>query len=104
LATSTLVTAQDSGQDVEMPQCLSGNFCLKALGESRYGLPSKRLSGTSFNFLIWKNESNQTHGSGRTLTPVRWQAACAWSDDDYDVFDGARHIGRIMWTHAAPAA
>src|SRR5665647_1717400 len=25
-----------------------------------------------------------------------------WSDDDYDVFDGARHIGRIMWTHAAP--
>jgi len=26
-----------------------------------------------------------------------------WSDDDYDVFDGDRHIGRIMWTHAAPA-
>ena len=25
-----------------------------------------------------------------------------WSDDDYDVFDGERHIGRIMWTHAAP--
>ena len=25
-----------------------------------------------------------------------------WSDDDYDVFDGDRHIGRIMWTHAAP--
>ena len=25
-----------------------------------------------------------------------------WSDDDYDVFDGARDIGRIMWTHAAP--
>jgi hypothetical protein len=24
-----------------------------------------------------------------------------WSDDDYDVFDGNRHIGRIMWTHAA---
>ena len=24
-----------------------------------------------------------------------------WSDDDYDVFDGDRHIGRIMWTHAA---
>jgi hypothetical protein len=23
-----------------------------------------------------------------------------WSD--YDVFDGDRHIGRIMWTHAAP--
>ena len=26
-----------------------------------------------------------------------------WSDDDHDVFDGNRHIGRIMWTHAAPA-
>jgi hypothetical protein len=26
-----------------------------------------------------------------------------WSHDDYDVFDGDRHIGRIMWTHAAPA-
>ena len=24
-----------------------------------------------------------------------------WSDDDYDVFDGERHIDRIMWTHAA---
>ena len=24
------------------------------------------------------------------------------SDDDYDVFDGQRLIGRIMWTHAAP--
>jgi hypothetical protein len=26
-----------------------------------------------------------------------------WSDDDYDVFDGGLHVGRIMWTHAAPA-
>jgi hypothetical protein len=26
-----------------------------------------------------------------------------WSDDDYDVFDGERQVGRIMWTHAAPA-
>jgi hypothetical protein len=24
-----------------------------------------------------------------------------WTDDDYDVFDGERHFGRIMWTHAA---
>jgi len=24
-----------------------------------------------------------------------------WSDDDYDVFDGNQHIGRILWTHAA---
>jgi hypothetical protein len=26
-----------------------------------------------------------------------------WSDDDYEVFDGDQHIGRIMWTHAAPS-
>jgi hypothetical protein len=26
-----------------------------------------------------------------------------WSDDDYDVFNGDRRIGRILWTHAAPA-
>jgi hypothetical protein len=25
-----------------------------------------------------------------------------WSDDDYDVFDGDQHIGRILWTYAAP--
>ena len=25
-----------------------------------------------------------------------------WSDDDYDVWDGNQHIGRIMWTHAGP--
>jgi hypothetical protein len=29
------------------------------------------------------------------------RAGGPWSDDDYDVFDGDRHIGRIMWTHAA---
>jgi hypothetical protein len=23
--------------------------------------------------------------------------------NDYDVFDGDQHIGRIMWTHAAPS-
>jgi hypothetical protein len=26
-----------------------------------------------------------------------------WSADDYDVFEGDQHIGRIMWTHATPA-
>jgi hypothetical protein len=26
-----------------------------------------------------------------------------WSDDNYDVYDVDRHIGRIMWTHVAPA-
>jgi hypothetical protein len=25
-----------------------------------------------------------------------------WPDEDYDVFDGERCIGRILWTHAAP--
>jgi hypothetical protein len=25
-----------------------------------------------------------------------------WQDDDYDVFDGDRHIGRILWAYAAP--
>jgi len=25
-----------------------------------------------------------------------------WSDDDYDLSDGDQHIGRILWTHAAP--
>ena len=25
-----------------------------------------------------------------------------WSDDDYDVFNGDRHIGRIMWTRSPP--
>lgn len=26
-----------------------------------------------------------------------------WDADDYDGFDGEQHIGRIVWTHAAPA-
>ena len=25
-----------------------------------------------------------------------------WSDNDYDVFDGDRHVGCILWTYAAP--
>ena len=24
-----------------------------------------------------------------------------WDKDDYNVFDGGQHIGRILWTHAA---
>src|ERR1035441_2047029 len=53
-------------------KCLSGNFSLKTLDESRHGLPNMLLSGTSFNFAIWKSESNQTHVSGRTLRAA-WQ-------------------------------
>ena len=49
-------------------KCLSGNFSLKILDESRHGLPNILLSGTSFNFAVWKSESNQTHVSGRTLS------------------------------------
>jgi hypothetical protein len=30
------------------------------------------------------------------------RAIGAWSADDYDVFNGVQHIGRILWTHAAP--
>ena len=26
-----------------------------------------------------------------------------WPDDDYDVYDGDKHIGRILWTYAAPS-
>jgi hypothetical protein len=26
----------------------------------------------------------------------------SWPDEDYDVFDGERCIGRILWTYAAP--
>jgi hypothetical protein len=25
-----------------------------------------------------------------------------WSDDDYDVFDGTRHMGRIVWSYFVP--
>jgi hypothetical protein len=30
------------------------------------------------------------------------RASGQWSDDDYDVFDGDRHVGRVLWTYAAP--
>jgi hypothetical protein len=32
---------------------------------------------------------------------VKSRPSGTWSDDDYDVFDGDQHIGRIIWTHAA---
>src|SRR3970040_2191532 len=49
-------------------KCLSRNFCSKTLDESCHRLPSNRLSDASFGFLVWKNESSQTHVSGRTLS------------------------------------
>src|ERR1700687_1430002 len=33
--------------------------------------------------------------------PIRHRPGGQWSDDDYDVFEGKQHIGRILWTHAA---
>ena len=42
---------------------------------------------------------------GQTLTLKRAsksRPSGEWSDDDYDVFDGEQHIGRILWTHAGP--
>jgi hypothetical protein len=36
------------------------------------------------------------------LLLIRASPPREWSDDDYDVFDGDRLIGRIMWTDAAP--
>jgi hypothetical protein len=32
---------------------------------------------------------------------VKSRPSGTWSNDDYDVFDGKQHIGRIMWTPAA---
>ena len=32
----------------------------------------------------------------------KFRSSGDWAKDDYDVFDGDQHIGRIMWTHAAP--
>jgi hypothetical protein len=38
------------------------------------------------------------------LRPIRAsksRPSDAWSVDDYDVFDGEQHIGRIVWSYAA---
>jgi hypothetical protein len=52
------------------PQCLSGKLCLKALDKS-WDRSLNKHSGASFRrdlvFLAQKDESNQTHLSGRTL-------------------------------------
>jgi hypothetical protein len=34
--------------------------------------------------------------------PSKHRHGGAWSDDDHGVFDGDRHVGRILWTYAAP--
>jgi hypothetical protein len=33
----------------------------------------------------------------------KYRPSGQWSHDGYVAFDGDRHFGRIMWTHAAPA-
>jgi hypothetical protein len=38
----------------------------------------------------------------RALREFNSRPSGQWSDYNYDVFDGERHIGRILWTHAAP--
>src|ERR1017187_9185744 len=70
-------------------KCLSGNFSLKTLDERRHGLPNMLLSGTSFNFAIWKSESNQTHVSGRTLRPPTRHALDL---GPHDAVDHARQV------------
>jgi hypothetical protein len=35
------------------------------------------------------------------LLLIRASTPREWSDDDYDVFGGEQHIGRILWTYAA---
>ena len=52
LRTRTRKSDGDSHWIVWDAKCPSGNFCLKALAEIRHKLPNKRLSDTSFNFLI----------------------------------------------------
>jgi hypothetical protein len=38
----------------------------------------------------------------RLIRASKSRPSGTWSDDDYDVFDGEQHIGRIVWSYAAP--
>jgi hypothetical protein len=37
----------------------------------------------------------------RLIRASKSRPSGTWSDDDYDVFDGEQHIGRIVWSYAA---
>jgi len=37
----------------------------------------------------------------RLIRAPKSRPSGTWSDDDYDVFDGEQHIGRIVWSYAA---
>jgi hypothetical protein len=38
----------------------------------------------------------------RLIRASKFRPAGTWPDDDYDVFDGGQHTGRIVWSYAAP--
>jgi hypothetical protein len=38
----------------------------------------------------------------RLIRASKSRPSGTWSDDDYEVFDGEQHIGRIVWSYAAP--
>jgi len=38
----------------------------------------------------------------RLIRAAKSRPSSTWSDDDYDVFDGEQHIGRVVWSYAAP--
>jgi hypothetical protein len=38
----------------------------------------------------------------RLIRASKSRPSGTWSDDDYDVFDGGQHIGRVVWSYAAP--
>jgi len=38
----------------------------------------------------------------RLIRASKSRPSGTWSDDDYDVFDAEQHVGRIVWSYAAP--
>jgi hypothetical protein len=55
--------------------------------------------------LSWVPRPRSGYGPMTTLTLRRaskHRPGGQWSDDDYNVFDGERHVGRIMLTPQAP--
>ncbi len=45
--------------------------------------------------------NKECNGNAHPQTRLKIPPERQWSDDDYDVFDGEQHIGRILLTHAA---